>query len=259
MVHVLTLDERIYFRDRLRAARYAALADAEGFGSICFAVEALGVHLSNREEALNKYLALIRPIAERSIILSELPRHFPGLFSTFDVLYRSMQAARNDAMHSGVYARHLTVSAIELCIGLEEAIMQDNGPARTKVCDFMVRGVVSVQPWQPVAHARQMMLMHSFTYLPVKVDGVWMLVSEVSMAKYLRRGGDARKAALAVSITDAWHRGENKLELKPAKVVGAEDDVDELLVVANPDVASLWLVSDGRDDLAGVLSPFELM
>ncbi|MCA7913051.1 hypothetical protein LGM62_39790, partial [Burkholderia contaminans] len=89
MVHTLTLDERIYFRDRLRAARYAALADAEGFGSICFAVEALGVHLSNREEALNKYLALIRPIAERSIILSELPRHFPGLFSTFGEIVKS--------------------------------------------------------------------------------------------------------------------------------------------------------------------------
>ncbi|WP_321907937.1 hypothetical protein [Burkholderia cepacia] len=258
-MNALTHEERVYFRDRLRAARYAALADAEGFGSICFAVEALGVHLSNREAALNNYLGLIRPIAERSIVLTEMPRLFPGLFSTFDVLYRSMQAARNDAMHSGVYARHLTVSAIELCIGLEEAIMQDNGPVRTKVCDFMVRGVVSVQSWQPVAHARQMMLMHSFTYLPVKVDGVWMLVPEVSMAKYLRRGSDTRKVALALSIADAWHREENGLELKLARVVSAEDDVDGLLADASSDVASLWLVSDGHDDLAGVLSPFELM
>lgn len=255
----LNPDQRIYFRDRLRAARYAALADAEGFGEICFAVEALGVHLADREDTLGKYLNRIRQIAVRSVVLTDMPRSFPGLFSSFEVLYRSMQAARNDAMHSGVYARHLTASAIELCIGLEEALMQDNGPARTRVCDFMIRDAVSVKPWQPVAHARQMMLMHSFTYLPIQLDGQWKLLSEIAMAKFLPRGGDGRKVAFALSIDDASKLPENRLELIPAPVVGLEDDVAGHLARASSAAPTLWLVVDARGDLAGVLSPFELM
>ena len=39
-----SIDERIYYRDQLRAGRYAALADAEGFYSICFA---LGILCTN--------------------------------------------------------------------------------------------------------------------------------------------------------------------------------------------------------------------
>ena len=30
----LTWEERVYYRDRLRDARYAALADAESFGAV---------------------------------------------------------------------------------------------------------------------------------------------------------------------------------------------------------------------------------
>ena len=35
----------MHYRDRFREARYAALADAEGFEAICFALEALGLRL----------------------------------------------------------------------------------------------------------------------------------------------------------------------------------------------------------------------
>ena len=35
--------ECLFYRNRLREARYAAFADAEGFGAICFALEALGL------------------------------------------------------------------------------------------------------------------------------------------------------------------------------------------------------------------------
>jgi predicted transcriptional regulator len=70
-------------------------------------------------------------------------------------------------MHSGVYARHATESGIALCIGLEEALMVEQQIVRTRVDDFMVRSAVVVHPWQPVAYARQLMLMHSFSFLPV--------------------------------------------------------------------------------------------
>jgi CBS domain-containing protein len=79
-------------------------------------------------------------------------------------------------MHTGVYARHATNAAIELCIGLEEALMVEQQIPREVVADFMVKAPVIVEPWQPVAHARQLMLMHSFSFLPVFL-GAWKLVS----------------------------------------------------------------------------------
>ena len=44
--------ERVHYRDRFREARYAALADAEGFGAICFALEALGLRLLGKQGVL---------------------------------------------------------------------------------------------------------------------------------------------------------------------------------------------------------------
>lgn len=255
----LTWDERLYYRDRLRAARYAALADAEAFSEICFVVEAIGLRLSDKEENMGRYIGRIRDIANDSIVLVDLPELFPALFSRFDALYRAVQAARNDAMHTGVYARHVTAAAIELSIGLEEGLMREQEHARTKVQDFMVRDAVTVKPWQPVAYARQLMLTHSFTYLPVNIDDRWKLLPEVSMAKFLSRSGQRRKEALACSIEDAAQRGDVQLVLVDAQLVEPNDDVAELLQRVNYDGATLWLVNDGHGGLAGVLSPFELM
>ncbi len=54
-------NERIYYRDRIRQARYAALADAEGFEQVCFALEELGVHLLGKQKDLGEYSkALLR-------------------------------------------------------------------------------------------------------------------------------------------------------------------------------------------------------
>lgn len=137
--------------------------------------------------------------------------------------------------------------------------MQEQQVARTKVRDFMVRDVVTVQSWQPIAYARQLMLTHSFTYLPVKIGGRWKLVPETAMAKFLPRGGQARKGALGCSIEEAAQRDDEPLHLIDARVIGADDEVCGLLEGVNPDVAALWLVDDGHDGLAGILSPFELM
>lgn len=252
----LQWQERLHYRDRLRTARYAALADAEAFSEICFAIEAIGLRLLGNEGTLGRYFQPVRDLAAESVALRELPALFPQLFSRFDALYRTAQVARNDAMHSGVYARHVTIAAIELCIGLEEALMTEQ-QARTTVKDYMVRSPVIVQPWQPVAYARQLMLMHSFSFLPVQLDG-WKLVPEASMAKFLHRNGE-KKTALAMSIQDAFHLADRALELVDAHVVSPEHDVSALLAAADVHRPTLWLVEDGHGGLAGVLSPFELM
>lgn len=252
----LEWQERLYYRDQLRAARYAALADAEGFHEICFGLEALGMRLLGRKQQLGRYGMKLRELAADSTVLAALSKQYPGRFSTFDALFAMVKNARNDAMHTGVYARHATAAAIEVCIGLEEALMKQTEDPRTTVADYMVKTAVTVEPWQPVAHARQLMLTHSFSFLPVFV-GRWKLVSETSMARYLRGKGDW-KILMSASIE---HAASNGLELLDAHVVKLDDDVSKLLndddLERSP--GRLWLVEESPDRLCGVLSPFELM
>ena len=250
----LTWDERLYYRDKLRAARYSALADSEGFGEICFAIEALGLRLNGKEAALGPYVDVIKELASDSIVLVSMAKNFPMFFSTFSALYETLRKARNDVMHSGVYARHATIAAIELCIGLEEALMKEQQINRRAVADYMVKSPVIIQAWQPIAHARQLMLTHSFSYLPVNLDG-WKIVSEFSMARFLH-GAKNRAQLLATSIEDAVKEG---LLLTDAHVVSAGADAAELLRDAVEEAQSLWLVEDGHGGICGVLSPFELM
>ena len=157
-------------------------------------------------------------------------------------------------MHTGVYARHATQAAIELCIGLEGALMKEQQYVRNLVQDFMVKGAVTIEPWQPVAHARQLMLTHSFSFLPVFLDA-WKLVSEYALARYIRSAGNGSEL-LSASIS---HAASNGLELIDARVVELADDVHELLRDTNGAGPKLWLVQDENRRLCGVLSPFELM
>ena len=254
MVDNLSADEKIYYRDRLRSARYSALADSEGFGEICFAIEALGLRLTGEKGAIGTYRAAIGELAKNSVLMNSLFESFPQLFTKFSALYETLRRARNDVMHTGVYARHATSAAIELCIGLEEVLMANNQANKLLVGDYMVKSPVIIQSWQPIAYARQLMLTHSFSYLPVYLDE-WKIVSEYSMAKFLH-GASNQSKVLAVSIKEAAVQG---LKLSKAKMVEAEDDVSSLLNNSSDEGQSLWLVSDKNKGISGVLSPFELM
>jgi hypothetical protein len=252
----LTRLERLHHRDQLRDARYAALADAEGFAEICFALEALGVRLLQKKGDLGKYRGQLSTLAEDSVILTTVAPENSAYFSSFDSLYELIQNARNDAMHTGVYARHATAAAIELCIGLEEALMKEQVVPRIHVEDFIVKSPATVEPWQLVAHARQLMLTHSFSFLPVYIEREWKLVTEVGLAKYLRSGG-IWKDLIALPIETAERSG---LVLPKAKVVDGKALVAALLAGHSAaDGNTLWLVEEKAGRLAGVLSPFELM
>ena len=252
-----SIDERIYYRDQLRAGRYAALADAEGFYSICFALEALGLRLFGEKENLGKYQSVLLQVFNKCEDLTEFSSDFPEYFSSFYSLFNLIKTARNDAMHTDVYARHATAAAIELCIGLETALMNEADMPRTLVKDFMVKYPITVESWQPVAFARQLMLTHSFSFLPVQLGGRWRLISESAIAKYLRRTDMVWKALMGMDIERASQSG---LSLIEAQMVSLDQSVTSLLDGAddtNP--VRLWLVQDGNGRLCGVLSPFELM
>ena len=252
--------ERVHYRDRFREARYAALADAEGFGAICFALEALGLRLLGKQAVLEQYKPKIAACAANSPVLTELPDRFPSRFKSFEALYRTVQTARNDAMHIGAYARHATEAAIELCIGLEEALMAD---VERTVGNVMVTSPMTVEPWQPVAHARQLMLMHSFSFLPVRLDASWWLVSELGLAKFLGVNGETKRANLGMTIQAAKTAGMELVELNDeADLLRADTPIADVLQRSKvQDGPMLWLVVDDKhpDHLAGVLSPFELM
>ena len=249
--------ESLYLRDRLRAARYAALADAEGFQEVCFAVEAVGMRLTGAERTLNGYRLALQKLAQCSPLLSDLPTRFPALFTHFDALYETVRQARNDAMHRGSYARHATVAAVELCVGFEEALM-NAGSAKRTVADYMVKVPIFIEPWQPVAQARQLMLTHSFSFLPVLHQGRWHLLSELAVVNYLYpMSRDSKGVALAEPISAAVTAG---LILLAAKEVSTSDEVADLLNSTAPTPnPTLWLVVDKENRLTGVLSPFELM
>jgi CBS domain-containing protein len=278
-VDALSLDERVHYRDELRAARYAALADSEGFGEICYAIEALGIRLHGRQVAMSGYEGVIKKLALESPLFSSLINSFPSYFTKFGALYETLRTARNDAMHSGTYARHATEAAIELCIGLEDALMFGT---RRHVKDLMVKSPTSVDPRQPLARARQLMLMHSFSFLPVRINNEWKLVSELGLALYLHVNATDRNIRLAQSIEKAVDGGLKLVDIQKNDLLVPNTSLQDVFTnialkiqpstnsppteTARPNepvpsVPMLWLVLDkiDGDDLVGVLSPFELM
>src|SRR5690606_28836389 len=60
---LLPHDSALYFRDQLRAARAAALRDAEGFEELLFTFERLGSYLHKSQAALGTYEARLREVA----------------------------------------------------------------------------------------------------------------------------------------------------------------------------------------------------
>ena len=193
----------LHFRDQLRAARAAALRDAEAFQEIVFVLERLGAFLSKDRGNLGKYFPTIRSQAARSPMAEEVPTELPHFHQQFEVKYEIVREARNSALHEGAQARHLTSNAVELSIVLEEGIMSE----LHQVSDFMVRNPVCAFMWQPLSFIRQTMLVNSFSYLPVPVEKEgktdWSLISDFRLAQCLRKNGKVVKEGLIQRLEDA--------------------------------------------------------
>lgn len=253
----LDREEWLFFRDRLREARYGALADAEGFQQMCFAFEALGARLRIDSGTLEKYQRFLGELVQQSK---------PVGYQDFDILYEAVKQARNDVMHTGAYARHAAESAVRLSLLVEEAIMsqrekREDG-ARTTVAHFMVRTPVAAEIWHTVGHARRLMLLNSFSYLPIFWGGKWHLLSDMDMAKMFQLlDQTGRNFVAAASIEDVLNCINPLIKPTEATIVEADCEVKSLLNGGHP---GLWLVvnakeGDGLKQLVGVLSPFELM
>lgn len=243
--------ERIYLRESLREARYGALADAEGFQQMCFAIEALGKRLTPNAQGLSDCQPRLKLLAKQAGLLGD-EDVIESCGKRFDALFTALREARNDVAHTGAYARHVAADAVVLCLVLEEALMSK----RLTVGDFMVSKPVCVEPWQTVGHARQLMLSNSFSYLPIWHEEKWWLISDIEIAKYLRPQWPATQF-LKQKLGDAKQSGLKYLPIKP--VLENKPVIDLLNGNRQP---GLWLVKKKGfplGHLVGVLSPFELM
>jgi len=104
--------------------------------------------------------------------------------------------------------------------------------------------------------------MHSFSFLPARVDGKWCLVSELGLAKFLNVDGKMRRERIGLNLRDAGSRGLETIEVSDDDLLDAEMPLEDVLKNSRVQQGPmLWLVVDRRDPdhLAGVLSPFELM
>ncbi len=132
------------------------------------------------------------------------------------------------------------------------------------VADYMVTTPVYVEKWHTLGYARQLMLVNSFSYLPIFHGEGWKLISDIAMARFFQRlKSDDRKTFEAQSIQNALEQDEQKsLKLTDAIPVTKNKPVCDLLDCE--DHPRLWVVvnaelGEGAKQLVGVLSPFELM
>lgn len=243
----------ISFRDQFRQARATALQDAEGFQEIIFVLERFGAYLMGQIKDLGKYREAIEREALSSPLADDIPTQHDTWHSKFSIIYDLVRDARNDALHQGAFARHLTNNAVQLALVLEDALMS----TANTVGEFMVREPVCASSWQPISFIRQQMLKNSFTYLPLLSGNEgqprWSLVSDYHVAHYLRQGD--RKDRLAKTLGTAIEQG---LKLEQANTCSANTSVKDALEISKGRPV-LVVDRERPEQLMGIVTPFDFL
>lgn len=231
------------------------LATRRHLDQLLFAMERLGSFLLGRVGTLVDYKIPLSELALRSALARDVPDGYADWHSNFEGLYELVRVNRNDALHQGAFARHLAVHAAELCLVLEDGLMQ----GATAVRDFMVVNPVCARSWEPVSSIRRTMLLNSFSYLPVDLQEEdyhgWHLVSDLQVAGYLRENSAKRKERLATPLVAAIREG--KLRPSRATEVAPAFEVGEIRWVCSQPM--LVVAPDQRAHLLGILTPFDLL
>lgn len=202
---------------------------------------------------LGAYKPKVEEVAERSPLATAVPNKWRSLHTPFCQLYDMIKDARNDAMHIGASARHLTTHAIELALILEHALRMCE--ESKYVSDYMVRDPVCTSLWQPISFIRQRMLANSFSYLPVQeAAGKWCLVSDLQVAKYLQGiSKKERYRRLAKSL-------EGATEIVPLPATCLSESMPIGLALAKFDgVPILAFRDNAKAELTGILTAFDLL
>jgi hypothetical protein len=253
------------FSDQFRAARLAALADAEAFDGIIHVVERLGSYLTKERlgdkgdhGGLHEYKDELCEFAKMSSANCPNRGDRKHLLTPFETLFKLVKDGRNDALHQGAFARHLTKHAIELAIILEDALSTEMNPI---VMDFLVQNPVCGELWQPVAFVRQQMLANSFSYIPVLVSANdWRVVSDAGIARFLggSRGGKPRTRLLSKTVEEAFDASQKPLGFAPAISVAATATLESALELLEKS-SILVVPNPSGTGLLGILTAFDLL
>jgi hypothetical protein len=233
------------FANQLRSAREAAIKDGEAFDVVIHAIERLGSFLLKcARGALGKYEKDLADLCGAST---------DDTITPFSRLFESVRDARNDALHQGAFARHLTFNAIELAVHLEDALRMK---LTAIVKNYMVRNPTVAEPWQPISLIRQQMLANSFSFMPVKFeDRPWQLLSDINMALYLRiNDEDERKKRMAKPLRDS----ADEITLDPAPFVCENESLGEAALKVAKGPALVHHESD-PNIVVGILTAFDLL
>lgn len=246
---------RKHYLTELRAARAAALADAEAFDQILFGIERLGAHLNGKVESLGKYRLGLRDVAASAESAWEMTDGVAAL--KFDRVFDLVQSARNDALHQGAAARHVTTQCVELALMLEDGLMVTG----RRVKDFMVDGPMVAKSFEPLASVRRTLLLNSFSYLPVFIEEQWKLIHDAKLVVFLRAAasGNDRNRLLGTSVEVA-HATHGLCMESVAAFCHADDHIESVLAGLNSrPILVVRHQPAGADDLQAILTPFDLL
>lgn len=250
-MNTLTPPEAHFFLNDLRKARLATLGDSENATELLTAFERLGYHCTrpDRPGSLRRYRSALLELTGRSGLEQGYERD-PAGCATSD-LFDSIVRGRNEIMHVGVSARRLATHAVLFALFLERGLMSD----LHLVKHFMVPHPIVAEPWQTVAHVRQTMLLHQFSYLPFRdADGNWKLIADHALAGFLR---DPAHRTDRMTNTLAELVPTKQLELISARTTRAWSPIDVLLKEPS---ATPWLVlDDAGEELRGIVTAFDLL
>lgn len=242
MVNAIEPAAALAFADQLRSARESAIKDVEAFGAVIHAIERLGSYRVKEAKSLSGYKKCLEDLFPWS-----QDDHGP---ESFRRLYDAVTEERNDAVHQGAYARHLTLHTIELALQLEEVLRNMLDPI---VENYMVRNPICAELWQPIRMIRQQMLANSFSFLPLKInDDQWGLLSDTKLALHLRQDPSLRKTLMDQSL--------EKSGIKPdeAKIVSEKDELTKAVkyVVDGPVLVHR---ENDKSTIVGILTAFDML
>lgn len=243
------LPARSKLRRNLRSARAEVLANSEGFEVVVHAIEMVGRPLCPNGNSLGAYARPIRVFVRTALSWEEGSEQDRALQAGLFLLKQT----RNDYAHQGVHARNASAEAVAVALLLEEALSY--GWNDVCVENVMVRRPVVAQQDDTLAEVRRLVLLHSFSSVPILIDGEWKLISDRWMAEQLfKLSGGARGKRLREPISAFSD------DLPKATVCEPTLRVGSIPLVAGQ-LPELVLVAETPDSraLLGVLSPSDLL
>ena len=184
---MLEKGEALYFSKELRNARSTALADSEGWQTLISVFERLAKFVTRCQRTT------IGTFDAAQVFFQIIGGHQEGDIPPdghVKLLLQQVVVGRNSEFHGGAAARRFARHCVEFSFLLEEGL---KNAMNKNLGLIMSSPVISVETWQMLTDVRRLMLENSFTWIPVRKDGVWLVISDHALVCYLERNSEALK------------------------------------------------------------------